>query len=74
MQDTIDNIVSVGTGVVFGVGGTVKGLAILPSANESVNTFLMAAVGGAGGYLAKEGLRVFFRFLKKKIDAKKENK
>lgn len=71
MQDTLDNVISVGGGILFGLGGTIKGLAIMPMANEGINTFLMASIGGAGGYLAKEGLRLLFKAIKNKRNARK---
>jgi hypothetical protein len=54
MQDNIDNVTSVVAGICSAFYGAYKGLTILPSASESFNTFLLAMIGGAGGYIAKE--------------------
>lgn len=72
MQDWTDNIVSISGGMIASLYGMTKGLAILPSAGESINTLIMAGIGGAGGFLAKEGLRVLFKAIKNKRDARKQ--
>lgn len=59
----IENVISVGAGITLGMTKTVD---LLPNASESINTFFLALLGGIGGYLGKELIRVAFVYFKKK--------